>query len=87
MGLSESSLERALVGIAHALFINRLHVLRLTEVVRLHIEPDAMDSQMILPPEIDNELKQQAIDFVLTCFPREWAPVIHEAKEDWLRPA
>ena len=39
-GTMDSHLERALLGIAHALFLNRLHVLRLTEVVRLGVRPD-----------------------------------------------
>ena len=78
--------ERILLGVAHALFMNRLHVLRLTEVVRLGIRPD---DEMILdiPPELDEQLKRQAIDFVLTCFPAEFSVSIHEAKTDWLRPA
>lgn len=41
--------ERTVVAIAHALFINRLHVLRLTEVVRLGIKPDSSDGEMVIP--------------------------------------
>lgn len=79
--------ERTLLGIAHALFINRLHLLRLTEVVRHGIKPDREDGSMQLPPNLDREVKQQAIDFVLTCFPEEMAPLINQAKKEWLRPA
>ncbi|MBT8495288.1 MAG: hypothetical protein KJO07_19735, partial [Deltaproteobacteria bacterium] len=60
----DSTMERTVVGIAHALFINRLHVLRLTEVVRLGIKPSSEDENMVIPPELDDELKQQAIDYV-----------------------
>ena len=79
--------ERALLSIAHALFINRLHVLRLTEVVRLGVKPDREDGTMNLPPQIDREMQQQAIDFVLANFPREMSAAINQAKKDWLRPA
>jgi hypothetical protein len=83
----DPTLERALLGIAHALFMNRLHLLRLTEVVRHGIKPDREDGTMQLPPALDKELRQQAIDFVLTCFPEEMATLINQAKKEWLRPA
>ena len=79
--------ERSLLGIAHALFINRLHVLRLTEVVRHAVRPDPNDGTMNLPGNLDREMQQQAIDFVLMCFPPEMATAINTAKKDWLRPA
>ena len=83
----DPTLERVLLGIAHAMFINRLHVLRLTEVVRLGVKPDREDGTMNLPPHVDRELQQQAIDFVLTNFPKELSVAINQAKKDWLRPA
>lgn len=83
----DSSTERVMLAIAHALFVNRLHVLRLTEVVRLGIQPDPEDGNMELPQKLDAELRQQAIDFVLTCFPAELSLAINQAKADWLRPA
>lgn len=79
--------ERTILGIARALFINRLHVLRLTEVVRHGIRPRDDDGDMELPPQLEHEMKQQAIDYVLTCLPEEWAELVEEAKVDWLRPA
>lgn len=79
--------ERLFTGIAHALFMNRLHVLRLTEIVRLRIQPSGEDNIMVVPPDLDDELKQQAMNFVLTCFPEEFSEVIHRVKADWLRPA
>ena len=42
-------LERTLLGIAHALYINRLHVLRLTEVVRLGIRRTARTARCSSP--------------------------------------
>lgn len=83
----DSVTERAMLSIAHALFMNRLHLLRLTEVVRLGVKPDNEDGNMQLPSKLDREMQQQAIDFVLTCFPPELAPAIHQAKEGWLTPA
>ncbi|HTE56033.1 MAG TPA: hypothetical protein VK698_34515 [Kofleriaceae bacterium] len=79
--------ERSLLGIAHALYINRLHLLRLTEVVRHGIRPDGEDGTMQLPAHLDREVQQQAIDFVLTCFPEEMAPLINQARKEWQRPA
>ena len=84
---SEQTLERTLVGVAHALFMNRLHLLRLTEVVRLGIKPADDDGNMVLPAKLDEELKQQAVDFVLTCYPAEYSVLINHAKSDWLNPA
>lgn len=80
-------LERTVVAIAHALFMNRLHLLRLTEVVRLGIKPDNEDNNMQLPNALDAEMRQQAVDYVLALLPEEFAPAIKQAKSNWLRPA
>ena len=80
-------MERVVVAIGHALFINRLHVLRLTEVVRLGISPNSEDGNMELPEELDRQMKQQAIDYVFTCLPEEFHVALSLAKSDWLRPA
>ena len=87
MGPQDSSSQRVILGIAHALFMNRLHLLRLTEIVRLRIEPDKEDGQMMVPPPIDDELEQQAVAYVITCFPEEWAALIRQETASWLRPA
>jgi len=83
----DPTLERIFVGIAHALFMNRLHVLRLTEIVRDEIRPDSEDGAMELPPGVDEELRQQALDYVLMCLPEELMPAVLQAKRDWFRPA
>lgn len=87
MGPLDPTLERLILGIAHALFMNRLHLLRLTEVVRLRIEPDKEDGTLQVPAALDRELQQQAVDYVLTCFPPDFAERIQEAKAGWLQPA
>ena len=84
---NDPTFERTVLGIARALFINRLHVLRLTEVVRLGIRPRQDDGNMELPEHLESEMKQQAIDYVLTCLPEEWATLVEEVKADWMRPA
>ena len=86
-GTMDSHLERALLGIAHALFLNRLHVLRLTEVVRLGIKPDPHDQNMEVPEEIDRELIQQAFAYVLRHFPQSFSGKIESAKARWIRLA
>ena len=84
----DTLLEHTVVGIAHALFLNRLHVLRLTEVYRMGIRPDHGDDDVMeVPDSVDAELRQQAIDYVITCLPEEFHVAIHAAKVDWLRPA
>ena len=67
--------------------MNRLHVLRLTEVVRLGIKPDADDADnFTLPEGLDAEMRQQSVDYVLTCLP-DYARAINTVKANWLRPA
>jgi hypothetical protein len=76
--------EELFLGIAHALFMNRLHVLRLTEVVRLGIRPNSEDGMMDVPEGLDKDLKDQAIAYVLKCFPDAWGSKIQAAKSRWL---
>jgi len=83
----DPSLERILLGVAHALFGNRLHLLRLTEIVRLGIKPDNEDGNMPLPAELDSELREQAINYVLTFLPEEIHPAIDQVKAEWLSPS
>ena len=82
----ELSTQRLVVGLGHALFMNRLHLLRLTEIVRLGVKPDEENGDMHLDPELEEELRQQAVAYVLMCLPREYTPLIEQAKSDWLLP-
>lgn len=79
--------EEMFLGIAHALFMNRLHVLRLTEVVRLGIRPDAVDGNMQVPESVDEELIQQSFAYVRKCFPLEFGKKLEAAKASWIRLA
>ena len=79
--------EELFLGIAHALFVNRLHVLRLTEVVRLGIRPDPHDQNMEVPPEIDRELINQAFAYVVHNFPPAFGEKIEAQKPRWVRLA
>lgn len=79
--------EEIYLGIAHALFVNRLHVLRLTEVVRLGIKPDPHDQNMEVPQEIDRELINQAFAYVTRHFPQTFSGKIEQAKARWVRLA
>ncbi len=79
--------EELFLGIAHALFVNRLHVLRLTEIVRLGIRPDENDQNMEVPPEVDRELISQAFAYVLRHFPPSFSGKIEAAKARWIRLA
>jgi hypothetical protein len=79
--------EELFLGIAHALFMNRLHVLRLTEIVRLGIRPSDDDGDMQVPDSVDKELIQQALAYVLKCFPATFAGRIEAARANWVRLA
>ena len=83
----DPAVEELFIGIAHALFVNRLHVLRLTEVVRLGIKPDPHDQNMEVPDEIDRELIQQAAAYVARHFPPTFGAKIEAAKARWIRLA
>jgi hypothetical protein len=87
MAALDPAVEEMFLGIAHALFVNRLHVLRLTEVVRLGIKPDPHDQNMEVPDEIDRELIQQAFAYALRHFPPTFATKIEAAKARWIRLA
>jgi hypothetical protein len=87
MAALDPAIEELFLGIAHALFVNRLHVLRLTEVVRLGIRPDPHDQNMEVPTEVDRELIQQAFAYVQRHFPQTFAGKIEAAKARWMRLA
>jgi len=79
--------EEMFLGIAHALFANRLHVLRLTEIVRMNIRPDPSDGNMEVPADVDRELMNQAFAYVMHHFPQSFAGKIEAAKARWVRLA
>jgi hypothetical protein len=76
--------EELFLGVAHALFMNRLHVLRLTEIVRLGVRPNPEDGNMEVPEKLDKDLQDQAVAYVLKCFPPNFAPKIQAVKAHWL---
>jgi hypothetical protein len=49
--------EKYLLAIARALYITRVHLLTLTEVVRHRVQPDE-DGLLRLPPELDEEMRE-----------------------------
>jgi hypothetical protein len=87
MAALDPAVEELFLGIAHALFVNRLHVLRLTEVVRLGIRPDPNDGNMEVPDEMDKDLINQAIAYVQHHFPPSFAGKIEASKARWIRLA
>jgi hypothetical protein len=87
MAALDPVIEELFLGLAHALFVNRLHVLRLTEVVRLGIKPDPHDQNMEVPKDIDNELIQQAFAYVTRHFPPTFGGKLESAKARWMRLA
>ena len=87
MAALDPGTEELFLGVAHALFVNRLHVLRLTEIVRLGIRPDPHDQNMEVPPEVDRELISQAFAYVQHHFPPSFTPKLDAAKARWIRLA
>ncbi len=73
------------LNIARGTFMTRLHLLRLTEVVRHGIRPNE-EGVMLLPEELDEEMKRQAFDFVLAIFPEEFHLELLQQKASWLKP-
>ncbi len=87
MAALDPAYEELFLGIAHALFVNRLHVLRLTEIVRMGIKPDPHDQNMDVPADIDRELISQAFAYVQRHFPPSFSTKIDSAKARWIRLA
>jgi hypothetical protein len=87
MAALDPVVEELFIGIAHALFVNRLHVLRLTEIVRLGIRPDPHDQNMEVPKEIDADLIQQAFAYVVRHFPPTFAAKLETVRARWIRLA
>ena len=75
--------EKYLLCIAHALYSTRLHLLTLTEVVRHEIKPDE-DGLMRLPPELDDEMRDLAFDYLLALFPPEFHPNLLAERNKWM---
>jgi hypothetical protein len=74
--------EQTVLGIAKALFMDRWHLLTLTEVVRHDIRPDE-DGRLLLPPELDSQMRQQAFDFVLRHIPEAYHVALFQARRQW----
>jgi len=75
--------EKYLLCIAHALYSTRLHLLTLTEVVRHEIKPDE-DGLMRLPPELDDEMRDLAFDYLLALFPPEFQSSLLAERNKWM---
>ena len=75
--------ERYFLAIARAFYSTRLHLLTLTEVVRHGIKPDE-DGLLRLPPELEEEMKKQAFDFLLAMFPPEAHGLLEAEREKWM---
>jgi hypothetical protein len=73
------------LAIARGMFMTRLHLLRLTEVVRLGIRPND-EGVMLLPPSLDEEMMKQAFDYVLTVFPDEFHLELIQQRAVWFKP-
>jgi hypothetical protein len=73
------------LAMAKALFAERLHLLRLTEIVRNAVRPNE-EGLMLLPDDIDEELRRQAFDFVVTMMPEEFHVELYGLKNTWLTP-
>jgi hypothetical protein len=73
------------LAIARGMFMTRLHLLRLTEVVRLGIRPND-EGIMLLPPQLDEEMAKLAFDYVLMVFPEEFHLELMQQRATWSKP-
>ncbi len=73
------------MAMAKALFAERVHLLRLTEIVRNGVRPNE-EGLMLLPDDIDEEMKKQAFDFVLAMMPDEFQVELLQLRGSWLTP-
>jgi hypothetical protein len=64
--------------------MNRLHVLRLTEIVRLGVRPSPVDGNMDVPDELDRELIDQAFAYVLKAFPPYLGKKLEAVRDHWI---
>jgi hypothetical protein len=71
------------MAMAKALFSERVHLLRLTEIVRHQVRPND-EGLMLLPDELDDELKKQAFEFVLMMVPDDYHVELLQLKQSWL---
>lgn len=71
------------LAMAKALFSERVHLLRLTEIVRHQVRPND-EGLMLLPDELDDELKKQAFEFVLMMVPDDYHVELLQLKQSWL---
>ena len=82
-GDREHRFHQFVLAMAKALFAERVHLLRLTEIVRNGIRPSE-EGLMLLPPEIDDEMKKQAFDFVLMMMPEEYHVELLQLRQSWV---
>jgi hypothetical protein len=83
MSERDHKFQQFALAVAKAMFADRLHVLRLTEVVRHNVRPND-EGYMLLPPELDDEMKKQAFDFVLAMMPEDFHVELYQHKQAWL---
>lgn len=82
-GDREQRFHQFVMAMAKALFSERVHLLRLTEIVRHQVRPND-EGLMLLPDELDDELKKQAFEFVLMMVPDDYHVELLQLKQSWL---
>ena len=87
MAAIDPAYEELFLGIAHALFVNRLHVLRLPRSSASASSRTRTTRTWKCRDEIDRELIQQAFAYVGRHFPQSFASKIDAAKARWIRLA
>ncbi|MCC6993481.1 MAG: hypothetical protein IT370_02515 [Deltaproteobacteria bacterium] len=83
MSTSSDKLQALFTTMARAMFLNRLHLLRLTEVVRHGIRPND-EGVLLLPDKLDKEMKDQAWEFVMAMVPEEYHLAIVRNRAQWM---
>jgi len=78
-GERDQRFHQFVMAMAKALFSERVHLLRLTEIVRHQVRPN--DEGLML---LHDELKKQAFEFVLMMVPDDYHVELLQLKQSWL---
>ena len=84
MSSSNDKFQAVFTTMARAMFLNRLHLLRLTEVVRHGIRPNE-EGVLLLPDKLDKEMKEQAWEFVIAMIPEEYHMAVVRNRAQWMQ--
>ena len=85
VNLQEDMTLQTFMAVAHGLYMNRYHLLTLTEVVRAGVKPNE-DGALVLKTELDRDIREQAFNYLLAVFPEDLHLDLLQRKAEWTIP-